>query len=87
MINWRVRINNKAFWMLAIPALALVVKAVANLLGFTLDLDPIVDKILMVVEAVFALLAIIGVVNDPTTAGLGDSARAKTYVEPWKDEA
>lgn len=87
MINWRVRIRNKAFWVLFIPALAMVVKAVANLFGFTLDLDPIVDKILMVVEAVFALLAIVGVVNDPTTAGLGDSARAKTYVEPWKDEA
>lgn len=87
MINWKVRINNKAFWVLFIPALAMVVKAVANLFGFTINLDPVVDKILVVVEAVFALLAIIGVVNDPTTAGLGDSARAKTYVEPWKDEA
>lgn len=86
MINWKVRINNKAFWALFIPALALVIKAVANLFGFVINLDPIVEKLLMVVEAVFALLGVVGVVNDPTTAGIADSARAKTYVEPWKDE-
>lgn len=86
MINWKVRINNKAFWIALIPALAVLVKSVAALCGVTLDLDPIVAKLLDVVEAVFVVLAIMGIVNDPTTAGLSDSNRAKTYEKPYKDE-
>ena len=45
----------------------------------------LVGKILAVVDAVFALLVILGIVVDPTTAGVADSARAMTYVEPWED--
>lgn len=85
MINWKVRIKNKAFWVAIIPALALVVQAVAALFGYTLDLSTTVGKILAVVDAVFAVLVILGVVNDPTTAGISDSERAKGYEEPWKD--
>ena len=35
-------------------------------------------------NAVFALLAILGVVNDPTTAGVADSTQALTYQAPKK---
>jgi len=86
MINWRVRIANKAFWMAIIPAIALVIQAVAALFGYTLDLSTLSGKLCAVVDAVFVVLVILGIVNDPTTAGIGDSNRAKTYVEPWKDE-
>lgn len=86
MINWKVRIANKAFWLAIIPAIALVIQAVAAVFGYTIDLSTLVGKICAVVDAVFAVLVIIGIVNDPTTAGIGDSNRAKTYVEPWKDE-
>lgn len=72
--------------MAIIPAVALVIQAVAAVFGYTLDLSTLVGKICAVVDAVFAVLVIIGIVNDPTTAGIGDSNRAKTYVEPWKDE-
>lgn len=85
MINWKVRIKNKAFWVAIIPALALVVQAVAALFGYTLDLSTTVGKILAVVDAVFAVLVIMGIVTDPTTAGVSDSERAKGYDEPWKD--
>lgn len=85
MINWKVRIRNQQFWVSVIPALALVAQAVAALFGFTIDLTTVVGKVLAVVDAVFALLAILGVVVDPTTAGIGDSARAMGYEEPWKD--
>lgn len=86
MINWKVRIANKAFWMAIIPAIALVIQAVAAVFGYTIDLSTLVGKICAVVDAVFAVLVIIGIVNDPTTAGIGDSNRAKSYAEPWKDE-
>ena len=85
MINWKVRIKNKTFWMTVIPAIALVVQAVAAVFGYTLDFSTLVGKLLGVVDAVFALLVILGVVVDPTTAGVGDSKRAMTYEEPWED--
>lgn len=85
MINWIVRIKNKNFWLAAIPALLLLVQTVAALFGFTLDLGEIGDKLLAVVNALFALLTILGVVNDPTTAGLRDSEQAKTYTCPKED--
>ena len=44
-----------------------------------------VDKLLAVVNAVFALLVILGMVNDPTTAGIADSKLARTYSSPKED--
>lgn len=84
-INWKVRIKNKQFWINLIPALALLVQAVAALFGWELDLTSLTGKVLAVVDAVFAVLVILGIVVDPTTAGIGDSERAMGYDEPWKD--
>ena len=85
MINWMVRVKNKQFWMSLIPALALVVQAVAAVFGWELDFSSLIGKLLAVVDAVFALLVILGIVVDPTTAGVGDSKRALGYQEPWID--
>ena len=85
-MNWQVRFKNKAFWVALIPALALLAQAVASLFGFTIDLTTLTGKLLAVVDAVFAVLVILGIVNDPTTKGIGDSERAKSYVEPWADD-
>jgi len=69
-----------------IPAVALLVQAVAAVFGYTLDLAELQGKVVAVVEAVFLVLAIAGIVNDPTTKGLlQDSARALTYDEPHDD--
>lgn len=86
MINWKVRIRNKQFWLAVVPAIALVVQAVAAVFGYTIDLTSLVGKIQVVVDAVFALLVILGIVVDPTTAGVGDSNRALGYAEPWNDK-
>lgn len=82
MINWKVRLRNKAFWLAFIPAALLLVQTVAALFGFSLNLGDMGEKLLAVVNAVFALLSILGVVVDPTTQGVGDSQRALGYVEP-----
>lgn len=86
-INWLVRIRNKDFWVALIPALALLAQAVAAVFGFTIDLTVLSGKLLAVVDALFAVLLILGIVNDPTTKGFGDSSRALTYEQPWDDEA
>lgn len=85
-INWMVRIKNKAFWASLIPAALLLVQVVAAVFGFALDLGELGNKLLAVVNALFAVLAILGVVNDPTTARLKDSLRALGYQVPYRDE-
>ena len=82
MINWTVRLKNKAFWVAVIPAVLMLIQAVAAVFGFTLDLGDIGNKLLTVVEAIFLVLGIVGIVNDPTTAGFNDSVRAMGYNEP-----
>lgn len=82
MINWQVRIKNKQFWLSLIPAVLLLVQVVAAVFGFTLDLGDIGNKLLDVVNALFAVLAILGIVTDPTTSGVSDSAQALTYDKP-----
>ena len=84
-INLLVRIKNKAFWLALIPALLLVVQAVAALFGYRWDFVVLNQQIAAVINAVFAALAILGVVNAPTTAGVTDSDRAMTYEKPKED--
>lgn len=82
MINWRVRVKNKAFWLAVIPAVLLLAQAVAAVFGIHLELDVISDRLLAVVNALFGVLSILGIITDPTTEGVGDSERALSYDEP-----
>ena len=81
-INWLVRIKNKNFWISVIPAILLLIQVVAAVFDFKLDLGELGNKLIAVVNAVFVLLTILGVVNDPTTAGISDSTQALTYDKP-----
>lgn len=84
-INFLVRLKNKAFWLVLIPALLLVVQTVASLFGYNWDFIVLNQQIAAIINAVFAVLSILGIVVDPTTAGVGDSQRALTYTEPKVD--
>jgi len=84
-INWSVRLKNKNFWLTVVPALALLFQAFANIFGIKLEFGETIDKILVFINVLFAFLVLIGIVNDPTTVGLGDSTRALGYEEPHED--
>ena len=84
-INWTVRIKNKNFWLAVIPAVLLLVQAVAAVFGYTLDLGDIGNKLIAVVNASFSVLVVLGVVVDPTTAGIADSKQARGYNFPKED--
>lgn len=86
MINWKVRIKNRYFWLSLIPAVILLVQAVFRVFGLVIDLGELGNNLAEVVNAVFAVLAILGVVNDPTTAGIKDSELAMTYEVPKEGE-
>lgn len=81
-INWKVRIKNKTFWLALIPAVLLLAQQVAGLFGVALDFGQLQDQLTAIVGTVFTLLAILGIVADPTTAGVGDSEQAMGYDEP-----
>lgn len=81
-INWMVRIKNKAWWLTLVPAVFLLVQACAAPFGYQWDFTVANQQVAAIVNALFAALAILGVVNDPTTAGIGDSKQALGYDEP-----
>lgn len=81
-INWTVRIKNKTFWLAIIPAVLLLIQTVGTVFGFNLNFDELGTNLIAVVNALFVVLTILGVVVDPTTAGVNDSAQAMTYTEP-----
>ena len=82
MINWKVRFKNKAFWVAIIPAALLLVQQVCAVFGVQLDFGELQAQLVAIVGTVFAILAILGIVADPTTAGVGDSEQAMGYTEP-----
>ena len=82
-INWKVRFKNKV-WLTSF--ISLVVGFVFNLLTL-FDVVPVVtqNNVMMIAENILTFLGLIGVLVDPTTAGLNDSIRAMGYDEPWQD--
>jgi holin, phage phi LC3 family len=82
MINWKVRILNKTFWLTLVPALALLLQTFLSVFGVKIELGETIDKLLVFINALFAVLVIVGIVNDPTTIGISDSSRAMTYETP-----
>ena len=84
-INWRVRFSNKV-WLGSF--LSLIVGFTYSMLAL-FDVFPEVTQslVLQLMNQVLTFLGLIGVIVDPTTAGLGDSNRAMSYAEPWDDNA
>jgi phi LC3 family holin len=81
-INWKVRIKNKNFWLTIIPATLLLAQVILAVFGVKIDIGDIGNKLIDVVNAVFVVLSLLGIVTDPTTKGLSDSEQAMTYTKP-----
>ena len=84
-INWIVRIKNKVFWLSLIPAVLLLIQVIAAPFGYKWDFVVLNEQLTVIINAVFGVLAILGVVTDPTTAGVTDSKQALTYTAPKED--
>ena len=82
MINWKVRIKNKNFWLALIPAVLLLVQTIMAVFGVNIDFSLLSGKLLAVLDALFVVLSILGIVTDPTTEGISDSTLAMTYKIP-----
>ena len=73
-INLKLRLKYKAFWV----ALVGLVVLLSQQLGVKIFPDNIAD----ITNTILAIGVLGGVIDDPTTAGLGDSAQALTYEAP-----
>lgn len=73
------------FWLALVPAFLLLIQAVAQVFNISLDFTNLNKDLLNVVNALFVVLTILGVVTDPTTKGLSDSTQALTYSKPKED--
>ena len=82
-INWKVRFQNKAFLT---GLISLVVVFIYDLLQL-LEIAPVVTQsaVMQVAEGILTILGMVGVIADPTTAGLTDSRQALTYTSPRQD--
>ena len=81
-INLLVRIRNKTFWFAMIPLIVVLIQLIASVFGATLDLGEIGNKVLAIIDVVFAILGLLGIVVDPTTEGIPDSKNAMAYDKP-----
>lgn len=87
MINWRVRLRNKT-WVVAFVSQIMIVLQIVlegmNMLGWTTIrlTEQIQNEVLMLVNGIFLILSMLGIVQDPTTRGFKDSERAMNYKDP-----
>lgn len=76
MINWKVRLRNPRFWVTLLSAIVLLLQQ--------LGINFFPENWREIANTVLSIAALVGVVEDPTTAGLSDSEQAMTYHEPKK---
>lgn len=79
-INWVLRLKNKATLTALIAAALAFGYQVAGIFGVV---PPVAqDELTQAAFLLVNILVALGVVVDPTTAGIGDSERAMNYTEP-----
>ena len=83
-INWKLRFQNKTTLTAIILALVALVYQVLGVFGVVPKISQ--DELTTVIGMVINLLCLLGIVVDPTTNGVSDSARALTYDTPRADK-
>ena len=82
-INWKVRFKNKTFLLSLWALIVVLAQQIASLFGA--DITIYSTEVTAIVETVLTVLGLLGVVHDPTTAGVSDSERAMNYDKPSGD--
>lgn len=77
MINFKLRLQNKATLVALISAVFLMLQQ------FGLEIPHNIQE---GVNTFVVILVILGIVTDPTTAGFKDSSKALTYDKPKEEE-
>ncbi|WP_413363112.1 phage holin [Lysinibacillus sp. 3P01SB] len=83
-INWKVRLQHKQFWVALIALLIVLANQVAGI--FHVDITIYNEQVKAITETVLSILALLGIIIDPTTDGISDSNRVMRYDKPRKDD-
>ena len=83
MINWKLRFKNKTTLVTMVLAVISFVYMVLDALGVVPRFDQ--ETLVKLAVGLIDLLAVLGIVIDPTTEGVSDSDRALTYETPYVD--
>lgn len=81
-INWGVRVRNKRFWLTLVPAMSLLFQLLMKATGYNIESWLLEQKLTEIINVIFAVLSILGIIIDPTTEGFSDSEQAMTYKTP-----
>lgn len=82
-INWKVRMQHKQFWVSLIALLIVLANQIAGI--FNVDITIYSEQVTGISETILMILALMGIVVDPTTVGVSDSMRALRYEKPKDD--
>lgn len=83
-INWVLRLKNKVTLSTLIVLVITFVYQVLGIFGVVPGVSQ--DMLIQLAGIIVNILAAFGVVVDPTTKGVSDSARAQGYTEPYSGE-
>lgn len=83
-INWKIRIKNPVFWMTFIPAMLTFIYTALGLFGVVPGVSQ--EMAVKLASMIISVLVTLGVLVDPTTSGVSDSARAMGYKDIQEDE-
>lgn len=79
-INWKLRLQNKTTLIAVVAQVIAIVYALLALAGIVPGIPQ--DAVSQVCYMLVELLCLLGIVVDPTTKGVGDSANAMSYTKP-----
>lgn len=80
IINWKLRLQNKVTLTSLVALIVAIVYQILNMVGIipSIEQQAVLDLLCRCID----VLALVGIVVDPTTAGMSDSSQALSYEEP-----
>lgn len=82
-INWKLRLQNKTTLTALILAIIAFVYQILGILSIAPGIDQ--NTLVSTCGLIINLLVALGIVVDPTTAGITDSKKVLEYTEPRED--
>lgn len=89
-INWKVRLKNPVFIVqvgaaVAVPVLAYMGLTVQDITSWPMVASVILDAVKNPYILGLVVVSVFNAVQDPTTAGIGDSSQAMEYEKPKEE--
>lgn len=72
-MDWKARIKSKTFWLTLIPAVLILIQVCAAPFGYHWDFETLAGQLVAIVNAIFGVLTILGIVVDHKTPGIKDN--------------